>query len=222
MDKSHINENMIEYYARRAAEYERIYQKPERQKDIRLSYRYPQEPYLKIGMCWKLPAVPVTGPNVSPGSAGFILATDFNSEVIKIARHKHYKKCKVSFRESDAYSLSNVRGDFTGGFCGFWWSHIPRARIQDFLLTFHSKLQNDALVVMVDNKYVEGSSTRLSRTDSDGNTYQMRRLQDGSLHEVLKNFPTEEEIKTSIEKHSKNFYFIDLEYYWLVKYQVDK
>ena len=89
-------------------------------------------------------------------------------------------------------------------------------------MTFHSKLQNEALVVMMDNKYVEGSSTRLSRTDSDRNTYQMRRLQDGSLHEVLKNFPTEEEIKASIENLSKNFYFIDMEYYWLVKYHVNK
>ena len=44
-------------------------------------------------------------------------------------------------------------------------------------------------MVFFDNCYVEGSSTPLSRTDAAGNTYQSRRLDDGSTHEVLKNFP---------------------------------
>jgi SAM-dependent methyltransferase len=220
-EKHPANENMIEYYARRAMEYERIYQKPERQKDIHylidiLRTVFKDQDVLEIACgtgYWT---------QYIAESAGSILATDYNRQVIDVAKHKNYKNCKVSFEESDAYSLSNVNGHFTGGFCGFWWSHIPRARIQGFLRIFHDKLQDDALVVMMDNKYVEGSSTRLSRTDSDGNTYQLRRLQDGSLHEVLKNFPTQEEIKTNLEGCSKNFYFIDLDYYWLVKYQVKK
>ena len=43
---------------------------------------------------------------------------------------------------------------------------------------------------MLDNQYVLGSSTPISRTDAEGNTYQTRPLKDGSSHEVLKNFPT--------------------------------
>ena len=210
---------MIEYYARRAMEYERIYQKPERQKDIHyladiLKTIFKDRDVLEVACGTGYWTQYIAGNAIS------ILATDYNRQVIEIARHKDYKKCKISFLESDAYSLSNVSGNFTGGFCGFWWSHIPRTKIQEFLRVFHSKLQDDALVVMMDNKYVEGSSTKLSRTDSDGNTFQMRRLQDGSQHEVLKNFPTEEEIKTAVKDCSKNFYFIDLDYYWLVKYQV--
>jgi hypothetical protein len=34
------------------------------------------------------------------------------------------------------------------------------------------------------------SNTPISRRDADGNTYQRRTLDDGSVHEVLKNFPT--------------------------------
>jgi hypothetical protein len=36
---------------------------------------------------------------------------------------------------------------------------------------------------------VPGSSTPLSRTDAEGNTYRRRSLPDGSVHELLKNFP---------------------------------
>jgi len=43
----------------------------------------------------------------------------------------------------------------------------------------------------MDNRYVDGSSTPISERDADGNTYQRRRLADGSDNRVLKNFPTE-------------------------------
>ena len=219
--KHQLNKNLIEYYARRATEYEIIYQKPERQKDIQylagiLIAIFKERDVLEVACgtgFWT---------QFIAESANSILATDCNREVIKVAKYKDYKSCKVSFWESDAYSLSNATGRFTGGFCGFWWSHLPKARIQHFIKMFHSKLQEDALVVMIDNKYVEGSSTPLSRTDDDGNTYQNRKLGDGSQYEVLKNFPGEEEIITSIKDYSKNFQYIDLDYYWLVKYHVKK
>ena len=53
--------------------------------------------------------------------------------------------------------------------------------------------------MFIDNAYVEGSSTPISRTDEQGDTYQMRRLDDGSRHEVLKNFPAESELRAAVE-----------------------
>jgi SAM-dependent methyltransferase len=212
---------MMDYYARRAAEYEAIYQKPERQDDLRtlagmMSTMFKGRDVLEIACgtgYWT---------QIMAESATSILATDCSRQVLEIAKHKDYKRCSLSFLESDAYSLSNVSGNFTGGYCGFWWSHIPKAKIAVFLQTLHSKLMEDALVVMMDNKYVEGSSTPLSRTDKDGNTYQRRRLADGSEHEVLKNFPNEDQIKTSLRDCSNNLQVVGLDYYWLVKYTVRK
>jgi hypothetical protein len=40
------------------------------------------------------------------------------------------------------------------------------------------------LIVAIDNRYVPGSRTPIARTDAQGNTYQLRRLADGSRHEV--------------------------------------
>ena len=48
---------------------------------------------------------------------------------------------------------------------------------------------------MLDNRYVEGSSTPVTERDADGNGYQLRKLADGSTHRVLKNFPTEAELE---------------------------
>ena len=40
----------------------------------------------------------------------------------------------------------------------------------------------------MDNRYVEGSSTPIAEHDADGDTYQLRRLDDESEQRVLKNF----------------------------------
>jgi hypothetical protein len=61
-----------------------------------------------------------------------------------------------------------------------------------WLDTLHARLQPGARVVLLDNSFVQTSSTPISRRDEAGNTYQLRTLDDGSVHEVLKNFPTPE------------------------------
>ena len=65
-----------------------------------------------------------------------------------------------------------------------------------FLNVLHARLEPGALVVFTDNRYVEGSSLPITREDADGNTYQERRLRDGTEYEVLKNFPEEAELRS--------------------------
>lgn len=117
--------------------------------------------------------------------------------------------------------LENVKGKFDAGFCGFWWSHIPKSKINNFIRVFHSKLAQSAIVVIIDNKYVKGSSTPICRTDNEQNTYQIRKLEGGTEYEVLKNFPSEQEIRNILKSYSKNIEYIDFQYYWLVKYHIN-
>ncbi len=68
----------------------------------------------------------------------------------------------------------------------------------------------------MDNRYVEGSSTPITEIDTHGNTYQMRRLGDGSPVRVLKNFPSEDELRSQLP----GLRYEALEYYWLAEYRL--
>ncbi|MEM8931100.1 MAG: class I SAM-dependent methyltransferase [Acidobacteriota bacterium] len=204
------------YYARRAPEYERIYDKPERQADLdrlrgllveRLAGRDVLEIACGTGY-WT---------EVASRSTRSIVATDANEEVLAIARTKPCG-CPVRFTEADAYAPSGVGGPFTAGLAGFWWSHVPRTRLGAFLDGFHAALDDKATVVLFDNRYVEGSSTPIARTSTDGDTFQLRSLDDGSTHEVLKNFPEADELRAVLTPHAADVEVVELEYFWLARY----
>jgi demethylmenaquinone methyltransferase/2-methoxy-6-polyprenyl-1,4-benzoquinol methylase len=213
------SDKLVRYYARRAVEYERIYDKPERQEDL-------QE--LRSTLCNLLSGHDVleiacgTGywTQALSGSARSILAVDAGEEVLAVARAKRYAGAKVRFVKADAYSLTGATGRFTAAFAGFWWSHVPLARLAEFLSILHGRLQAGARVALCDNNCVDDSNTPIARTDADGNTYQLRRLADGSTHEVLKNFPTEAQLRGAVGPAAVDVRHRSLPYYWCVSYEL--
>jgi demethylmenaquinone methyltransferase/2-methoxy-6-polyprenyl-1,4-benzoquinol methylase len=44
----------------------------------------------------------------------------------------------------------------------------------------------------------------------------MRRLQDGSEYEIMKNFPTHAELRGLLREYCANVKILQLEYYWAV------
>lgn len=212
-----IERKMTDYYAKRASEYERIYQKQERQADLKKLQAILTKVFAGLNL---LEIACGTGywTRFACQSAASIVATDSNEEVLTIAREKEYGDCPVTFVKADAYVLDEVDGPFSAALVAFWWSHIPKARHDDFLKILHSKLSNGAIVIMLDNQYVEGSSTPISRTDDRGNTYQMRKLFDGSTYEVLKNFPTQAEYNEQIEPLVVDCDFVEMNYFWIARY----
>src|SRR3954454_2599310 len=151
------DDGLLDYYRRRAGEYEAIYARPERQADLDklrsvLGGRYEGERVLEIACgtgYWTL---------VIASAAASVTATDLAEEPIRIARSKRYPKGNVRFALADAYALASELGTFSAGFAGFWWSHVPRERIDEFLASFHARLERGSRVVMLDNIYVEGIS----------------------------------------------------------------
>jgi demethylmenaquinone methyltransferase/2-methoxy-6-polyprenyl-1,4-benzoquinol methylase len=208
-----------EYYRRRAQEYERIYDKPERQADLavlreRLPRLLADRDILEIACgtgYWTAACAP---------AARSILATDLTAETLAIARAKAYPPGRVRFAEADAYALEGLEGRFDAGLACFWWSHLPKERIPAFLAGWHRRLGPGARVVLLDNRYVAGSSTPLSRTDAAGNTYQARKLADGTEHEVLKNFPAREELAGVLAGRASGLEWLELPYYWCLAYTI--
>ena len=152
--------------------------------------------------------------------AASVLATDVNESVLALARGKPYPRNNVSFRRLDIYSDERVTQRFDAGLAAFWWSHVPRQDLGRFVEHFHRRLEADARVVYLDNRYVEGSSSPLTRTDAHGNTYQMRSLDDGSRYEVLKNIPDASELADALGDRAQSLDYVELEYFWYASYRV--
>ena len=131
------------------------------------------------------------------------------------------RRCRnVTLGRDDAFALTGISGVFTAAFAGFWWSHLHRGeQLSRFLNVLHAKLQPGALVVFIDNRYVAGSSLPITREDAEKNTYQSRRLRDGSDHEVLKNFPEEAELRRILQGRGNTIDFRWLTYYWCLSYK---
>lgn len=210
---------MADYYAKRAFEYERIYLKPERQENLKQLQTSVAGSFKELDLLEVACGTGYWTP-FAARSARSITAVDCNEEVLDIARKKDYGNCHVSFIKADAYSLEGIDGPFSAALVCFWWSHIPKVKLGSFLTVLHSKLSNGAIVIIMDNRYVKGSSTPINRTDEDGNTYQVRKLSDDSRHEVLKNFPTETEFRESIASVSEDCCLTTLDYYWLAQYRL--
>ena len=211
--------DLVDYYRRRAGEYEAFYAWPERQADLarlredipaRLAGRRVLEVACGTGYWTVLVA----------RSAAQIVATDVGDEPMRIAQGKDYAGRDVRFELADAYALDPLLGTFDGALAIFWWSHIPLSRVDEFLGSLHARLEPGARVVLMDNLYVEGSSTPIAERDGEGNTYQLRGLSDGSENRVLKNFPTEDELRAALEPHARTFSYQALEYYWLAQYEL--
>lgn len=210
-------QGMGQYYAQRAQTYERVYHKPERQADLRAMESWLASPFdgrhvleVACGTGWWTP--------FGARAAKSWLATDLNPETMAVAQAKPMP-ASVRFATVDAYSFAELGAQrFDGAFAGFWWSHVALARLPAWLEALHQRLEPGARVVMLDNRFVPGSSTPIARRDADGNSYQSRRLDDASTHEVLKNFPSRDEAVAAIGARAREPQWIEHKHYWILSY----
>jgi demethylmenaquinone methyltransferase/2-methoxy-6-polyprenyl-1,4-benzoquinol methylase len=217
-EMDHTAAQLAQYYAARAAEYERIYDKPERQADLaKLRTLIPR--YLADREVLEIACGTGYWTQFIAPAARSVAAIDINDETLDIARAKTYPPGRVTFDIADVYALAPRYAGFTGAFAGFWWSHVLAADRGRFVTSLHRALAPGAIVVVLDNRYVSGSSTPISHVDADGNSYQRRTLDDGSEHVVLKNFPTEQQLRHDIADVASAIEYTELDYYWLLKYE---
>lgn len=203
------------YYAKRAREYEQVYEKPERQRE--LAWLRARVPRLFTGRT-VLEVACGTGywtQHIAP-AAHRVYACDINEAVLEIAREKRIPPGKASFFRADAIALEGVPPGCNAAFAGFWWSHVKKSALRQFVANLAARLEPGSLVGILDNAWAPGSSTPLSRTDAEGNTYQVRTLASGEQMEVLKNFPTPGELAEAVRPVAREAHLESLAYYWLL------
>jgi ubiquinone/menaquinone biosynthesis C-methylase UbiE len=208
---------MRDYYDARLAEYDEVYRKPERQGDLKIVR---EEVRRRVQGRKTLELACGTGywTAVASASAKRIIATDVSEGAITVARQRHYA-CPVEFSVKDALRLEAAPVvDMT--IAMFWWSHVPKQELEKFLADVRATMRREGALLFLDNRFVPGSSTAISRTDPHDNTYQMRTLRDGASHEVLKNFPTRSEVEQALASVGGVVEVVQTQYYWLGQVQL--
>lgn len=213
---------ILAYYAARANEYEKVYAKPERQSDLRylrqlvpvyLAGRHVLDVACGTGYWTRLIAE----------RAAAITGIDLSPDTLAVAKTQQPASWPADFMIADAFALDEVPGTFDAAFVGFWWSHVMRQDLQRFLTGLHRRLTPGSLVVILDNKYVEGSNSPVTREDEQGNTFQRRQLESGAEFEVTKNFPLRDEVSTAITTAGGASISVrEMDYYWLASYTVPR
>ncbi|MBD0381952.1 class I SAM-dependent methyltransferase [Paenibacillus sp. WST5] len=213
---------MQDYYGARADEYERIYKR--------------EDPDYQQGLTMLAQAMTnvVRGQRVLEVACGtgywtqfaaevadHITGVDIRPEVLQIAKAKPWPANKVALCVGDAYRLEQVEGEFECGVANFWFSHVPKNRIDEFLEGFHHRLGAGASVFMADNVYVPGRGGELIRKDDSEDTYKRRELADGSQHEIIKNYYSFEELHDIFKPYVKHLNIFVGSSFWYVSYKLE-
>ncbi|HKW91820.1 MAG TPA: class I SAM-dependent methyltransferase [Methylomirabilota bacterium] len=213
-----MTQEMITYYAQRAAEYERVYEGPRWQDDLaRLKARIPG---LFAGRR-VYEAACGTGywTRVVAEHAAVVHATDVNDDTLALARAKTYR-APVSFERRDAYASATGPARFSAGLAALWLSHVDLERLGAFLRAFHSYLERDAVVFMFDERLTDAREERVptSRTDEAGNRYEIRRLASGEHFEIVKNRFDRARLERLIAPRARSLAYEELGYFWTLEY----
>ena len=211
-----VNTNIVSYYKDRAKEYEQIYAKPERQEDLKSATTILQEIFADKQVLEIACGTGYWTEKIAE-SATSIFATDINETVIDIAKKKDWSSKQVSFGLADIYSFPDNK-KYENLFGGFIWSHILLQDLDKFLSTVNNLVCPGGTVVFMDNNFVEGSNLPITKKDEQGNTFQTRKLEDGTTHLVLKNFPTETFLRHKLSNFSGDLKLFNLAHYWIICY----
>ena len=212
-----MHSDLISYYDDRAAEYEKIYSKPERQGDLEQVTRFLQEACHQKSVLEVACGTGYWTLRIAQ-SAASVHAIDINRRMIDLARQKPGLAGKASFDLGDIYSYTSSRR-YACLFGGFIWSHVPHQELDGFLEKMSRLVAPGGRMIFVDNTYVEGSNLPLVETDEQGNTYQSRTLENGRTYTVLKNFPAADFILHKLSAVADDIRFIQLTYYWILSYK---
>jgi SAM-dependent methyltransferase len=216
---AHSDEAMRRYYDQRANVYDEMYLRsdPVWRKDLEalademakaLSGRSVLEVACGTGFWTEIAAKTATR----------VVAVDASGKMLDLARKRKKRNANVEYVHGDAYSLKGITGKFDAGLANFWFSHVPKSRIEEFLSGFHSKLERPAIVFMADNRYVPGIGGQLITKLGIEDTFKLREGAAGSKHEVLKNYYDRETLEQLFSSQASDLKIHETQYFWSVQY----
>jgi hypothetical protein len=98
----------------------------------------------------------------------------------------------------------------------FCWSRLKREEQDAFLAKLRKAAGKDALLVLLDDVYVEGTSNPVARTDAHGTTYEVVTNDEGQRIERPKSYPTDSALRKRLGNAAKEIRIARWEYFWVL------
>jgi demethylmenaquinone methyltransferase/2-methoxy-6-polyprenyl-1,4-benzoquinol methylase len=213
-----MTREMVRYYARRAAEYEHVYELPHWQPGLArlqemVAAIFPGRRVLEVACgtgYWTVQLAAI---------AARVSASDINEETLDFARARVGAHPHVTLRPADAYDTPAEPETFDAGLAALWLSHVDRARMDDFLAAFHARLEPGARVLMFDERDHPTRTARPGQVDAAGNRYEWRRLENGDRYEIIKNLFDDRELTALLGPWGTDVLVEDLGRFWAATYR---
>lgn len=216
-----VKNDLATYYGLRASEHEQIYQRDD-------SVRQREQAAIAQSMMAILRGRRVLEVACGTGYwtqfvanvAKHVVAIDVSFEMLEMARAKNMPADKVKFVQADAYKLDMVAGTFDACLANFWFSHVPKARVHEFLESLRKKLVSGSAVFMADNVYMPGVGGELITRVGSEDTFKIRKLSNtGSNHLVLKNYYDEKELQAIFSPRARELEVHVSKCFWWLSYK---
>ncbi|MGC9367745.1 MAG: class I SAM-dependent methyltransferase [bacterium] len=105
-----------------------------------------------------------------------LTAIDISENMVRIAKQRCGDLTNVKIFRNDFYRNNFIYQKLNAAFHHFWFSHIPKSQITQFVNQLHNQLQNDSVIIMSDN--IEHSTYPVFYHQS-GDCYEIRTLANG-------------------------------------------
>jgi SAM-dependent methyltransferase len=188
---------MQEYYRERAEEYDAFYRVADRGEDL-AQLRAWLVDHVRGRAVLEVAAGTGYWTEVAASVATKVVATDYAAETLAVAKRRMPPK-NVDYMQADAFSLPVFGIGFDVGMAHMWWSHIERKRWRGFLAGFGARLKPRATLLMIDQIHVEGLCSPIIGRDKEDNQLTLRKLDNGATYQIIKNFPSHEELRTCLD-----------------------
>lgn len=209
-------EALADYYAQCAEQFDEKYQEPDLEEDAYAAAEHIAEALAERDVI-ELGCGSGFWTQHIAESAKSVLATDINEVMLDLAQDHDYPEGKVRFAIADWHNLQlSDDTKFNACFAAGMWSHVRRDEYDSAFKNIQKICSSGALLVLIDDNVVEDFTRPTARTDSDGNTYQIRELPDGTRVEVIKNFPTDSYLKKKFAAIARDIRVSRNEFFWML------
>ena len=210
-----------QYYSLRAQEYEQIYRRndPVRQGE-QAALAVAMQEAIKNRRVLEVACGTGFWTHVVAEVAEHVIAVDIAPEMLAISQAKALPPNRVEFHQGDAYALASVPGTCNAGLSCFWFSHIPKSRLAEFLSGLHLRLGTGAIVFLADNVYISSLGGELITRPGSEDTFKLRSLVNGEKYEVLKNYYDAEQLQSILEPRSNELRVHIGDCFWWTSYLV--